>query len=445
MSVKLRITLWFTLMVLLLSAMVLVFVFVVNGSAITPEPSERLVKLVMRNARRVEYDNGRFEWEDLKFYKQGISCTFYNGEGKMLKGSVIDELDMEMDEIPLESDILRSIDTAKGKYYLYDTYVDMDVAGFWIRGIVPADSSSGLMRVIIILTCTLLPALALLTLGGGWLIVSCSMRPIDRIIKAANSISDGDDLSARIGITWGPKEMRQLSRAFDRMFERLDRAFAAERQFASDASHELRTPITVILAQCSRARRKDSTPEDYQKSIAVIEEQAGNMSELVQELLGLTRLQRGADRYEMKVSDMSGFVLACCEDFTPADSRGISLETDVAEGVSARYNPGLMARVIQNLLQNAYKYGRENGHIKLSLRSEKGKAVLRVSDDGAGISPEDLPHIWQRFWQADPSRHHDDGSSGLGLAMVKEIAEFHGGTASAESVPGRGCTFTVSI
>lgn len=168
------------------------------------------------------------------------------------------------------------------------------------------------------------------------------------------------------------------------------------------------------------------------------------MSELVQQLLSLTRMQHGTDKYPMRRADLSVFVESCCGEFVPADSRGITLTTDIQKGVEASYNPALMSRVIQNLLQNAYKYGRENGHIWLSLRSEGRGAVLKVRDDGIGIAKEDQSRIWQRFWQADSARG-DESGSGLGLSMVKEIAEFHGGRAEVESEPGKGSTFSVKI
>ena len=238
--------------------------------------------------------------------------------------------------------------------------------------------------------------------------------------------------------------MKRLGSSFDRMFERLEKSFETERQFASDASHELRTPITIILAQCDRSRRKDKTPDDYSASIGVIEEQAQYMSELVQQLLGLTRMQHGTDRYPMREGDLSEFTESCCDEFTPVDSRGIELKTDIAPGVTARFNGTLMSRVIHNLLQNAYKYGVEGGHIWLTLRRTEQGAVLSVKDDGIGIASENLDMVWQRFWQADTSRG-DEGSSGLGLAMVKEIAQFHGGDAVVESTPGSGSTFSVIL
>lgn len=442
MSAKLRLTLWFTLMVFILAAMVLVFVLVINSAAITDDPAERLVKTVLRNADDVEFDNGRFDWEELEPYRRGVYCSFYNTAGELLLAA--EDPGMTALSLPFEKNIIRTVNIGGQDYFCYDSYVDMDITGIWIRGLVSSSDRSGLMHTIIVLTCTLLPALMALTLGGGWIIALDAFRPMEKILSAADSISDGGDLTARVGLKRGPTEMRRLSRAFDRMFARLELSFNAERQFASDASHELRTPITIILAECDRAKRKDKSPEDFLASIAVIEEQGKHMSELVQQLLGLTRMQHGTDRYPMRRSDLSIFVESCCGEFMPHDSRGISLETDIKPGIEADFNPALMSRVVQNLLQNAYKYGRENGHILVSLEQRGGRALLRVRDDGIGIAPEDQDKIWQRFWQADASRG-EDGGSGLGLAMVKEIAEFHGGRASVDSEPGKGSTFMVEI
>lgn len=442
MSIKLRTVLWFSLMVMLISTMVLVFVLVINGSSVTPDPAERLVKIVLGNADDVEFDNGKFDWDDLHFYKRGVSCTFYNEAGERLRGAVIEGIDSEF--LPLEADKLRSF-SANGETYLcYDTYVDMDISGLWIRGIVNSADKSGLMHTIMVLTFTLLPSILLLTLGGGWLIVWTSFRPMDKILSAADSISDGGDLSARIALRRGPSEMKKLSQSFDRMFERLEKSFEAERQFTADASHELRTPITVILAQCDRARRKDKTPEDFRSSLNVIQEQTEKMSELVQQLLGLTRLQHGTDRYKLEKLNLSEFLPACAADFMPEDERGIELQTDIQSGIEIRFNPALMARAVQNLLQNAYKYGKDGGHILLSLKKTDEGVRISVKDDGIGIDSQDIDKIFNRFWQADPARNAG-GGSGLGLSMVKEIAEFHGGSVSVQSTPGEGSTFTISI
>ena len=439
MSAKVRLILWFTLMILLLSAMVLVFILVINAHTVIDDPAGRLVDIVLDNADDVEFDNGRFDWDDLKPYRRGVYCDFYDVDGNLRLSAKKEGMAVDL---PFEANIMRTVDVAGEAYYVYDAYVDMSITGLWIRGMVSTTDRSGLMHTILILTITILPAILVLSVGGGCLIAWDTFRPLEKILSAADSISDGEDLSARVGLRRGPKEMRRLSQAFDRMFTRLERSFHAERQFASDASHELRTPITVILAECDRARRKDKTAEDFLSSIDLIDAQAQRMSQLVQQLLGLTRMQHGTDRYPMKTADLSAFVQAAAEEFVPARDRGITLETDIQPGVEAVFNPSLMSRVIQNLLQNAYKYGKENGHIRLSLKKEADKAVLRVEDDGIGIAPENLDKVWQRFWQADASRG-DDGGSGLGLAMVKEIAQFHGGSVRVESRLGEGSTFTV--
>lgn len=440
MSAKLRLTAWFTLMMLLLCAATLTFVFVINGSAVADDPQSQLIARVDKNARKVEFEDGRFEWEDLKFYRQGVSCWVCDETGAYLQGVRPEGLP----ELMPENGALRTVSGEDGQFYMYDVYVDMDVTGLWIRGVISTESRSGVMHTINILTAVLLPCLLVVTVAGGWGIAHLTFRPMEQIIGAADAINDDRDLSARIGLKKGPIEMRRLSRSFDSLFARLEKSFHAERQFTSDASHELRTPITVILAECDRARRKCQTKEDFLQSIGVIEEQGQHMSQLVQELLGLTRLQQGTTRYPLQRADVSGFVTACCEEFLPADDRGITLTTDIQPEVQATFNPSLLQRAVYNLLQNAYKYGKPGGHITVTLREAGHGAALSVADDGVGIAPGDQEKIWQRFWQADPSRS-EDGGSGLGLSMVQEIAAFHGGRATVDSTPGQGSTFTITL
>lgn len=441
LSAKMRLTGWFTLMILLLSALVLVFVFVINGVSVTDDPAGRLVKVVQRNADRIEFDNGRFEWDDIYFYRRGVYCTVFNEEGKLLRGAVMEGAEIDL---PFEPSVVREADMGEKEYFVYDVLVDMEITRLWVRGVIDQSDRSGLMHTIMVLTWTLLPAILLLSIGGGWLIARGAFLPMEAIVQRAGSISDGHDLSARINLLRGPKEMRLLGHTFDRMFARLEKSFNAERQFASDAAHELRTPVAVVLAQCDHARRKDETKADFLASIDVIEMQGRHMSELIDQLLSLTRLQQGVDRYPLREADLSEFLAAVCDEFVPAAAHGITRESDIVPGVTAKFNPTLTARIVQNLLQNAYKYGREDGHIHVSLTQENGAAVLCVADDGIGIAAEDLDKIWQRFWQADASRG-EDGGSGLGLSMVREMAEFQGGSATVESELGKGSTFIIKM
>ena len=167
MSAKLRITAWITLMMLLLAALTLVFVLVVNHNAITDDPAGRLVKVVQKNVDNVEFDRGKFEWDDLSMYSRGVYCMFYNTDGEFIRGAKPESFDANA---PLDPNVINTADVDGESYYIYDSYVDMDVTGLWVRGIISAEDRSGLMHTIIILTATLLPILLVVTIGGGWLI-----------------------------------------------------------------------------------------------------------------------------------------------------------------------------------------------------------------------------------------------------------------------------------
>lgn len=442
MSAKLRLALWVTFMVLLVSVMVLVFVLVINRHSLPEDPASYLVEVVLDNANDVEFDRGKFEWNEMSVYKRGVYCSFYNTNGELLLSA--DKEDMDFSGVPFMANKIRTVQSGGKEFYLYDYYVDMEVSGLWIRGVVLTDSHQGITDIILRLTVIILPIILIVTFLGALWISSRTFKPIEKIVATANSINDADDLTDRIALKRGPKEMKQLAGAFDRMFERLEKVFDAERQFTSDASHELRTPTAIILAECDRAKRKAKTPEDYRESIDNISEQGKRMSALIDELLGITRLQQGTERYPLSKGDLSEFVTLSCEEFVPADDRGIRMETEIDPGIECSFNASLMSRVIYNLLQNAYKYGRDNGYVRLSLSREDSDAVIRVKDNGIGIKKEDLDKIWQRFWQADSSRG-SEGGNGLGLAMVKEIAELHGGSVTAESTEGRGSEFIFRI
>ena len=429
-------------MVLLVSVMVLVFVLVINRHSLPEDPAAYLVDVVIDNANDVEYDRGKFEWNEMSVYKRGVYCSFYNTNGDLLLSA--DKEDMDFSGEPFIANKIRTVRSGDKEFYLYDYYVDMEVSGLWIRGVVLTDSHQGISDIILRLTIIILPVILIVTFLGALWISSRTFRPIEKIVATANSINDADDLTDRIALKRGPKEMKQLAGAFDRMFERLEKVFDAERQFTSDASHELRTPTAIILAECDRAKRKAETPEDYRESIDNISEQGKRMSALIDELLGITRLQQGTERYPLNRGDLSEFVTLSSEEFVPADDRGIRMETEIEPGIECSFNASLMSRVIYNLLQNAYKYGRDNGYVRLTLGREGSDAVIRVKDNGIGIKKEDLDKIWQRFWQADSSRG-SEGGNGLELAMVKEIAELHGGSVTAESTEGRGSEFIFRI
>ncbi|MEE0698745.1 MAG: HAMP domain-containing sensor histidine kinase, partial [Oscillospiraceae bacterium] len=181
-----------------------------------------------------------------------------------------------------------------------------------------------------------------------------------------------------------------------------------------------------------------------EESMEVVERQSRKMSALVNQLLNITRMDQGTHKISLERANFSELVEVVCDEAAVASGRDIELEKDIAPGVYADMDVGLMARLVQNLVENAVKSTAEGGRVSVRLASDGQKLTFSVSDNGIGIDKKDLPHIWERFWQADSSRGVDRGS-GLGLAMVKQIADAHGGKLGVESSPGEGSTFSYSM
>ena len=168
------------------------------------------------------------------------------------------------------------------------------------------------------------------------------------------------------------------------------------------------------------------------------------MSRLIGQLLHITRLEQGTQKTCMERGDLTALAEAVCEQQKMIAPEGVVLTCDAPESVEAQMDVILMTRLLNNLISNAFRYGSGGGHVRVTVRREGGCAVLSVSDDGAGIPPDQQEKIWQRFYQVDAARSGGEGT-GLGLYMVRQIARLHGGTAAVESVSGQGSTFTVRI
>ena len=292
------------------------------------------------------------------------------------------------------------------------------------------------------------PLLMLIAALGGYIMSKRSFRPVREMTATAEEISRDADLSRRIELDDGHDEIYQLGRTFNSMFDRLEKSFNDEKQFTSDASHELRTPLAVIISQSDYALEDESYRE---KALQVINREARRMSGLVDRLLTFARSDSGRLTMENEDIDLS----ALCEDIAEqqsylAEERGVTVEADVQPGIHVTGDETMLIRIILNLTDNAMKYGVAEdgtGTVRLSLNREQcddaEMACCSVEDSGPGISQEDMEHIWERFFRADRSRSSE--GYGLGLSMVRWIAQCHGGRAEAESVPGEGSIFTVVL
>jgi heavy metal sensor kinase len=282
----------------------------------------------------------------------------------------------------------------------------------------------------------------LLGLTGGWWLAGRAIRPIEDISATAAKISDGD-LSRRISLAETESELGKLAAVLNSTFARLEAAFAQQKQFTSDAAHELRTPVTVMLTQTQLSLSRERNSAEYRQTIETCQRAAQRMRRLIESLLALARLDAGQEPIKHLKLDLAALAREGAEQVRPlAEERGITLllETNPAQcaGDSER-----LARVLTNLLTNAIQYNRPNGEVRVTTRLENQTAVLAVRDTGAGIAAEDLPRIFERFYRSDKSR--TTGGNGLGLSICKAILTAHGGSIDVASEPGTGTTFTVRL
>ena len=433
LSVKMKITLWYTgLIVIILSA---IFAAVLLAT-------DKVLLLGVQNKLEEEVYDLRLE--KLDFLKDGVRLAVYHENGQMITGLVASGLP----ETPFADELLQKAGSDQQNWFVYDFYFKPRHADnfYWVRGTVPL-SSAYAERDKILRQCALFfPLLILLAALGGYWITKKAFRPVTRITEAAAQISSGSDLSKRIELEGADDEIDTLAKTFDGMFARLEDAFEAERQFTDDASHELRTPTSVIIAQAECGLQSPDL-ESKQQALQGVMQQAGKMSKLVNQLLQLSRADRHKESLHLEEFDLSELTEMVAEEAQGlAESKAVTLTAEIEPGILVKADQTLMMRIWLNLLTNAVKYGRQQGQIWLTLKSDGKNAVGTVRDDGIGISAAELPKIWKRFYRVNTARSSgDDSGTGLGLAMVKWMVESHGGTVSAVSTLGAGSTFSFTI
>lgn len=279
--------------------------------------------------------------------------------------------------------------------------------------------------------------------GGGW-IAARALRPISAISDTATRIATGD-LTQRIHTPDTESELGQLARDLNHTFARLQTSFERQAQFTADASHELRTPVAVVLTQTQAALARERPAAEYRESLGACQRAAQRMRGLIESLLTLARLDATRGPLSLEPCELDRIVGEVVELLLPlAKEHGIELEAQLTPTPCAG-NAGQLAQVAHNLISNALFYNRPGGLVRVAVCVTPDAAILSVSDTGLGISPDDLPHLFERFYRADKARSGAQGHSGLGLAITQSIVQAHGGTIGVTSEPGQGSTFEVRL
>jgi two-component system OmpR family sensor kinase len=285
----------------------------------------------------------------------------------------------------------------------------------------------------------------LLLFVGSYLLARRAFAPIDRIVRRVELI-DELNLDERIPPGHASDELGRLVVVINRMLARLQAAFEGQRRFASDVSHEIRSPLTALRGQIEVALRKERPPAEYRRVLEESLEEVLRLSRLAENLLSLARADAGVLEIQRVRLDLKEVVAEAVHRLgARATDKNVRLELAAPEPLFVVGDPDWLGRLIENLLDNALRHTPQMGRVRVALARGEGHAVITVEDSGEGIPADDLPHLFERFYRVDRARSRDKGGAGLGLAIARQIAVLHGGAIQVRSTVGQGSTFEVLL
>lgn len=467
-SLKVKLTALYTFFMVLVTCAVLAVLFSLSTREVLSSTQIRLERRVQESTEDIRLRDGEIRvGSDFYSVSGDVYLSLYDENMYFLYGKI----PYGFHESPELSDgNLRIIQDAENRqeWYVYDLSFRLDGENLvYVRGVTSVTEAEAGFAVTVRFALILFPLMIVITALIGYRFTRRTLLPVRRIAETVQKIRADGDLSRRVGTpetgrkgmpedgndaTTGKfpgrrkesrDEIRQLAETFDGMLGEMEEAFEREKRFTSDVAHELRTPVAVILAQCGECLRDETLTERQRQELGIIEKKAREISDTIGSLLFLTRADQGRQALQREMVDIGELTrLAAAQEEFLAEEQGRKVEIvcEVPEELWAFVDETLYIRMISNLISNAVFYGKEKGHVWISLSEEDDRIVGSVKDDGIGISREDLPHIWERFYRADSARS-EGNHSGLGLPLVRWIVEAHGGEIRAQSEPGKGSAF----
>ncbi len=345
---------------------------------------------------------------------------------------------VDVDGVPVRLVVLRT--TAEGKTYAVAV------------GVMLAELLSGLNRVKWLLFFVWVVSTGA-TAAAGFALASTALTPVQRITKRAIEIATTDVL-ARLEPSAAQDEIGLMTQSLNRLIERLHEALEANRRFAADAAHELRSPVTAIAGEIEVALRRERSAAEYKDTLGLVQDRLSSLSALITDLMVLVRAQEGGTTIQPQELTLESVVDASLAKFQRlAAARSVTLQRSEMGGLLIYGEPGLLGRVFDNVLENAIRYNREKGTVVLEATFEdsRGNAwapaviTVRISDTGPGIPIEDRERVFERFYRVDQSRNRHTGGAGLGLAIAREVLALFKGTIRIEKSSAEGTTVEILL
>lgn len=427
--VSIRVTVWFTAVIIFLFSIVLSSVILLEDRYINNTSTEELVSAV----EKIYEDPDEFE-----NFNDGIYYIKYNENNEIIAGKIPKDFDLTL---AFSIEDINTYQIENKKFLYYDTRLKN--TGDWIRGIYPLSRfQNDISKMWDILFYYIAPLFIAFVAFVGYKIVKNAFKPVKKISETALEIKKSKNFSRRIELDNSEDEIHKMASAFNEMLDTVEETFIHEKQFSSDVSHELRTPITVILAQSDYALDYVDTLDEAMESFEVINRQAKKMTSLINQIMELSKLER-QNEIEKERINFSNIILQLLEDYrTLLENSNIELITNIEKDLRIYGNKLMIERLFVNLFTNAMKFTKTT--INVSLNRINKEIILQIKDDGVGIAKKEQKYIWDRFFQINNSRNKDKNrGSGLGLSMVNKIAQLHSATIEVESEIGKGACFIV--
>jgi heavy metal sensor kinase len=364
------------------------------------------------------------------------------------KDGTFDPAHVPPPQLPVAQPFSHEVEMSDGHELLLHglPYQASDGSQFLIEVAAPYNQIESVLRGLLLTFALGLPLIVALAIGGGYLLMRRALHPVDEIRQKAAQITSRN-LSERLPVVHTGDELERLAVDLNRMIERLEASFHQVNRFSADASHELRTPLTVLQGELeSMARSSSNLPIEIRDTIGSALEETQRLAKIVENLLAISRLEAGEARKQLERLDFAELARSTADQMRLlAEEKNIHLDCNEAEPVEVDADPARLKQVVVNLLDNAIKYTPERGRVSISVVKQDSRAVLEVADNGIGISADDLPHVFERFYRADKARSRQMGGTGLGLSIVRSICLAHGGCVTVNSTEGRGSLFRVEL
>jgi heavy metal sensor kinase len=450
-AIRVRLTVWYVVLLGLILAAFCSFLYLSLYTSLHAEIDRSLVADAQRDIASLDYADGSLVLDAADYQQVGTVTALYDRSGqRVLANDPRQPLPVLAGALATAARGQQALVTTQlqdgANWRVLTTPIMADGVLIGVLQVGRSDSEvDAALHQLALLMALAVPLTLLLASAGGLFLAGRALNPIDRITRAAAAIG-AEDLSRRLDFRGSHDEVGRLAATFDRMLDRLDAAFRRQRQFTADASHELRTPLTVLASQIDVALERPRSPAEYEQLLASLRDDTARMGQLLGELLTLARADAGQQLVARERLDLGELVHAVVSTMQPlAAQRGVELTEVDGDSVVVDGDQTRLSQLLLNLVDNGLRYTPAGGAVRVEVARDGALAVVRVADTGVGIGSEHLPHVFERFYRADPSRARADGGAGLGLAICRWIAEAHGGRITVESQPGRGSTFTVTL